>query len=154
MRHLGNKTFIDKNLKPMPTCASIAGLCVFLAVSSLQAFAATKTECGIASRYELTSRTASGEMADPMSLSAAHRSLPFGTKVRVTNLKNGKSVVVRINDRGPFIKGRIIDVTRAAAIKLQFLQQGTAKVAVEPILTTGERGNTSLTGNLSRPCNS
>ncbi|MEP4030380.1 septal ring lytic transglycosylase RlpA family protein [Roseibium polysiphoniae] len=86
--------------------------------------------CGKASWYALTSRTASGEMADPSSLSAAHRSLPFGTMVQVKNLQNGKTVVVRINDRGPFVKGRIIDVTRAAAVELGFLSRGVTKVEV------------------------
>jgi len=65
-------------------------------------------------------RTASGEHAHPGSLTAAHRSLPFGTMVRVTNRRNGRNVVVRINDRGPFIRGRIIDVTPAAARNLGF----------------------------------
>ena len=77
---------------------------------------------GIASVYstESGSGTASGEKLNPGALTAAHRSLPFGTKVRVTNKKNGRSVVVTINDRGPFIKGRIIDLTPAAAKVLGF----------------------------------
>jgi rare lipoprotein A len=87
-------------------------------------------ECGKASWYELTSKTASGERADPNALAAAHRSLPFGTRVRVSNLSNGKEVVVRINDRGPFVRGRVIDVTRAAADKLGFRRQGVARVKV------------------------
>ena len=74
-------------------------------------------QSGIASIYSYkTGRTASGERAHPTGLTAAHRSLPFGTKVRVTNRRNGHSVVVRINDRGPFVRGRVIDVTPAAAI--------------------------------------
>jgi rare lipoprotein A len=76
---------------------------------------------GIASIYGYAgSPTASGERARPSGLTAAHRSLPFGTKVAVTNRKNGRSVVVRINDRGPFIRGRVIDVTPAAARALGF----------------------------------
>jgi rare lipoprotein A len=76
---------------------------------------------GIASVYGYkTGRTASGEHVNPGSLTAAHRSLPFGTRVRVTNRKNGKSVVVRINDRGPFIRGRVIDVMPAGARALGF----------------------------------
>lgn len=63
-------------------------------------------------------------------LAAAHRSLPFGTRVRVDNLANGRSVVVRINDRGPFVGGRVIDVTRGAAEKLGMIRSGTAKVRV------------------------
>jgi rare lipoprotein A len=85
-------------------------------------------QCGSASWYAMTSKTASGERANPNTLTAAHRTLPFGSKVKVENLKNGKSVVVRINDRGPFTGGRVIDVTRAAANSLGFVRAGTAKV--------------------------
>ncbi|HEX9905425.1 MAG TPA: septal ring lytic transglycosylase RlpA family protein [Propylenella sp.] len=85
-------------------------------------------QSGKASWYALTSRTASGERCDPGAMTAAHRSLPFGTKVKVENLNNGRSVVLRINDRGPFIKGRVIDVTKAAAAKLGFLKAGTVPV--------------------------
>lgn len=78
-------------------------------------------QTGIASIYGYKGgRTASGQAANPATLTAAHRSLPFGTRVSVTNLRNGRSVVVRINDRGPFIRGRIIDVTPAAARALGF----------------------------------
>ena len=87
-------------------------------------------QVGHASWYALRSRTASGEMMNPSAMTAAHRSLPFGTKVVVENLNNGKSVVVRINDRGPFIKGRIIDVSKAAASSLGMLGSGTARVRV------------------------
>ena len=85
-------------------------------------------ESGRASWYALTSRTASGERCDPKAMTAAHRSLPFGTIVRVENLKNGKWVVVRINDRGPFHGGRIIDLTKAAAAVVGFVENGTARV--------------------------
>ncbi len=73
-------------------------------------------------------RTASGERFDMHALTAAHRDLPFGTKLRVRNLRNGKEVVVRVNDRGPFKKGRIIDVSRAAAEALGMLGRGIEKV--------------------------
>jgi rare lipoprotein A len=66
-------------------------------------------------------------------LTAAHRTLPFGTRVRVTNLENGRSVVVTITDRGPFRKGRVIDVSRRAAGKLGFLREGTTRVRVEVV---------------------
>jgi rare lipoprotein A len=92
----------------------------------LPAEAAAQT--GRASWYALRSKTASGEPCNPNALTAAHRSLPFGTHVKVTNLKNGREVVVRINDRGPFSGGRIIDLTRAAAGKLGFIKAGTALV--------------------------
>lgn len=71
-------------------------------------------------------RTASGELFDPEALTAAHRLLPFGAQVRVTNLRNGRSVVVRINDRGPHVSGRIIDVSYAAARALGMVRSGTA----------------------------
>lgn len=78
-------------------------------------------------------RTASGERFNASSHTAAHRSLPFGTRVRVTNLRNGRSVVVRINDRGPYSRGRIIDLSRAAAEAIGMLRTGTAPVRVEVI---------------------
>jgi rare lipoprotein A len=84
---------------------------------------------GIASFYGNESETASGERFDAHELTAAHRTLPFGTRVRVTNHSNGRSVVVTINDRGPFVRGRIIDVTPAAAHALGM--SGLAPVTVE-----------------------
>lgn len=76
-------------------------------------------------------KTASGEIYRKGMPSAAHKSLPLGTKVRVTRLSNGKSIVVRINDRGPFVKGRIIDLSRRAARDLGIIKKGEAKVEVE-----------------------
>jgi rare lipoprotein A len=76
-------------------------------------------------------RTASGERYDMDELTAAHRTLPFGTRVRVTNLENGRHVVVRINDRGPFSQGRVIDVSYAAARKLGLVHSGVAKVRLQ-----------------------
>lgn len=90
-------------------------------------------QTGKASWYDIEARTASGEAMDTEALTAAHRSLPFGSRVRVANLDNGHSVVVRINDRGPFSKGRIIDVSRAAAKKLGMLRAGIARVSVKPV---------------------
>lgn len=87
-------------------------------------------ETGHASWYALHSRTASGERCDPGAMTAAHRTLPFGTRVKVENLRNGKTVIVRINDRGPYARGRIIDLTRAAAHKIGLVATGTAKVRV------------------------
>ncbi len=75
--------------------------------------------------------TASGERFDMHAPTAAHKSLPFGTRVRVTNLDNGKHTVVRINDRGPFVKGRIIDLSYGAAKQIQMLQMGVARVKLE-----------------------
>ena len=76
-------------------------------------------------------RTASGERLDPNQLTAAHRTLPFGTRVRVTNLANGRRVVVRINDRGPFRKDRVLDVTPAVARRLGFTNAGLAHVRLD-----------------------
>jgi rare lipoprotein A len=103
-------------------CAAVMGV-----ISS-----AAGAESGIASVYAYGgSKTASGERANPSALTAAHRTLPFGTKVRVTNKRNGKSVVVRINDRGPFLRGRVIDLTPAGARALGF--SGLARVTLEPV---------------------
>ncbi|ALJ16134.1 septal ring lytic transglycosylase RlpA family protein [Sphingopyxis macrogoltabida] len=91
----------------------------------------TEIDGGMASYYgdELAgNRTASGERFDPDGLTAAHRTLPFGSMVRVTNTVNGDSVIVRINDRGPFSRGRVIDVSHAAARQIGMHRSGTARV--------------------------
>jgi len=111
---------------PFSTRSLIAAILVVAATICGSASA----ETGRASWYALTSRTASGERCDPNALTAAHRSLPFGTKVKVENLHNGRSVVVRINDRGPFVRGRIIDLTKAAASRLGFVRSGVTSVRV------------------------
>jgi rare lipoprotein A len=88
---------------------------------------------GIASIYT-DRRTASGERFSASALAAAHRTMPFGSRVRVTNLKNGKTVVVRINDRGPYTRGRVIDLTPAAAERIGLTRrQGITRVRVEPL---------------------
>ena len=92
------------------------------------------TQTGAASWYGARfhgRRTASGEPFDMHALTAAHRTLPFGTLCRVTNRRNGRSVIVRVNDRGPFGKGRVIDVSRAAAEVLDLVRAGHAPVTVE-----------------------
>lgn len=76
------------------------------------------------------SKTANGERYKPSELTAAHKKLPFGTKVKVTNLNNGKTVTVRINDRGPFVAGRIIDLSKAAAKEIGMVQAGVVKVKI------------------------
>jgi rare lipoprotein A len=91
-------------------------------------------EVGVASYYSGRwhgRRTASGERFDMHEMTAAHRTLPFGTRVRVTNLANGHQAVVRINDRGPWKKKRVIDVSYAAARKLGMIGSGTARVRVD-----------------------
>jgi rare lipoprotein A len=92
-----------------------------------------RPETGRASWYDLTTKTASGETMDATQLTAAHKTLPLGTKVRVENLDNGRAVVVRINDRGPFAKDRIIDLSRAAAEQLGMIENGVARVAITPV---------------------
>jgi peptidoglycan lytic transglycosylase len=89
---------------------------------------------GLASYYsESAERTASGERFNARELTAAHRTLPFGTRVRVTNVKTGRTVTVRINDRGPFVRGRIIDVSRSAAESLGMVGAGVAKVKLDVV---------------------
>ena len=102
--------------------------CQFLPNHLTRASAADQS--GLASVYshESGSGTASGQKLNTGALTAAHRSLPFGTKVKVTNQRNGRSVVVTINDRGPFVRGRVIDVTPAAARELGF--SGLTQVTV------------------------
>ena len=100
-------------------------------VAALSAIACcpVHAESGLAAFYD-GRQTASGETSGRTELTAAHRTLPFGTKVLVTNARNGKSVVVRITDRGPYGRGRIIDVSRAAARELDMIDSGTATVSV------------------------
>lgn len=90
--------------------------------------------------------TASGEIYDGSQLTAAHRDLPLGTVLEVTNLENGKTVRVRINDRGPFVKGRVLDLSRAAASELDLISPGTARVRLA-MVAAGERSEpVSATG--------
>lgn len=101
-----------------------------------------KTQTGLASWYgdkEHKRKTASGERFNKNAYTAAHRTLPFGTIVRVTNLNNGKDVVVKINDRGPFIRGRIIDLSYAAAKSVGLVRSGVSKVKVEVLSSGSER---------------
>ena len=88
---------------------------------------------GLASFYDEGTQTASGEKFDPNSLTAAHRTLPFGTRLRVINLATGRSVIVRVNDRGPHVPGRIVDVSYSAAQQLGIVERGTAKVKLQVI---------------------
>ena len=113
-------------MNKMIAAAAIAATAI---LASQPAFA----QCGKASWYALHSRTASGEMMNPSAMTAAHRSLKFGTKVRVTNKRNGKSVIVRINDRGPFIKGRIIDLSKGAAKQLGFISSGHTNICIAKV---------------------
>jgi rare lipoprotein A len=109
----------------------IGRLIVAVCAGLLFVCGAARAESGIASIYAYNgSKTASGERANPGGMTAAHRTLPFGTRVRVTNQRNGKSVTVRINDRGPFVRGRVIDVTPAAAQGLAFSGLAPVRLAI------------------------
>ena len=95
-----------------------------------------QVQIGIASYYGRKfhkKRTANGEIFNMYRVSAAHKTYPLGTKVRVTNLENGKSIKLTINDRGPYVKGRIIDLSYKAARKIGFVNQGTTKVRIDVI---------------------
>ena len=116
---------LKKMCQLLPTAAAAVGIIALCPVSSFSA------QSGIASVYSLESgsKTASGARLNPGAFTAAHRTLPFGTKIRVTNKHNGRSVIVTINDRGPFVRGRIIDLTPAGARAIGVT--GTVPVTVE-----------------------
>ena len=90
--------------------------------------------------------TANGEVYNQMALTAAHKSLKFGTLLKVTNTKNGRSVIVRINDRGPYIEGRDLDLSKGAAIELGLLRKGVARVKIEE-LSPGDKINPAVMVN-------
>lgn len=112
-------------------------------------YSATGTASYYANKFE-GRKTASGETYRHAKLTAAHRTLPFGTQLKVTNLENGKSVIVRVNDRGPFVKGRIIDLSKSAAIKIGLIQKGVAKVKVEQVLEKTSSNNSPHTENRNK----
>ncbi len=115
-------------------CAALCGVVTILACATV-----AHAESGIASIYAYKGeKTANGERASPGGLTAAHKTLPFNTRVRVTNKQNGRSVIVRINDRGPYVRGRIIDLTPAGARAIGFDNvQGIAPVTVEAVKGNG-----------------
>lgn len=112
-----------KKLFAAAICASVIGM------GHMADTAHART--GVASWYKMGKVTANGERFNPGGLTAAHRTLPFGTRVLVTNLRNGRKVMVRINDRGPFIKGRIIDLAYGAARKIGLHHSGIARVKLK-----------------------
>ena len=97
-------------------------------VTTRHAAAKKNASYGLASFYKYDSQTASGEKFDPNKLTAAHRTLPFGTRLRVTSVATGRSVTVRINDRGPYVSGRVLDLSYAAADTIGIVGRGVAKV--------------------------
>jgi peptidoglycan lytic transglycosylase len=141
----GKLAFLEKNSK---TEQGMKFIKLFIAVAMLNGFISFDLfsqgqffQVGTASYYadKFEGRTtANGEKYNGSKMTAAHRMLPFGTMVMVTNLKNNKSVEVKINDRGPFVEGRIIDLSRAAAEKLDFIQQGLAEVRIEVVKESKE----------------
>jgi rare lipoprotein A len=134
-------------LAPLFPLAAISAICTCVIVVVANAAASPSTEEGLASVYgeQFNGKsTASGERYDGGKLTAAHRTLPLGTELKVTNLNNGKTVRVRINDRGPHVQGRIIDLSSSAAAALG-LATGVARVKLEilsqPAQTGGPRSS-------------
>ncbi|MCC5878573.1 MAG: septal ring lytic transglycosylase RlpA family protein [Idiomarina sp.] len=115
-------------------CAFLISACASTPPPNLQQVGFTET--GVASYYAMKyqfRKTASGERFNQSANTAAHKTLPFNSRVRVTNLANGKSTIVRINDRGPFIEGRIIDLSRSAFSDIAEISAGVARVKIEVI---------------------
>lgn len=132
-RKLGSRFCLGLFLGLLATgCSSVSRSRVASATprSPNKASAETGTASYYATKYH-GRKTASGEVYNMNRLTAAHRTLPFGTRVKVTNLSNNRSVMVHVNDRGPFARGRIIDVSLAAAKQLEMVGRGTARVRLE-----------------------
>jgi rare lipoprotein A len=102
-------------------------------LASKEASLDASSSSGVASYYSSGARTANGEQFNPTEFTAAHRTLPFGTKLRVTNVATGQSVTVRVNDRGPFVPGRVVDVSSSAAESLGMTGKGVAKVKLDVV---------------------
>lgn len=127
--------------------AGLTGGCAYLP-KGLAGLDAAAKERGIASWYGegfIGQLTASGEVYDGETLTGAHRTLPLGTIVKVTNAQNGRQVRVRINDRGPYANGRILDLSHAAAVSLDFISRGTAPILLEVIGAGNEQFPLQLT---------
>lgn len=130
-------------MNPYPT-PLIAALALAIIAGPVQAGRVGQVQEGIASYYHDSlhgNRTASGQVYDKNAITAAHKTLPLGTKVRVTDKDSGKSIVVQVNDRGPFVRGRIIDLSRGAARQLGMIRKGLAKVEVEVLSVPARRGS-------------
>ena len=109
-------------------------LVMFIQLFLVKSYAQKLQTEGVASYYAdkfVGRTTASGAIYKHNKLTAAHKTLPFGTKVKVTNLNNKKTIIVVVNDRGPFVKGRIIDLSKSAAKKLDFVHEGLVKVKIK-----------------------
>ena len=135
--HSGNVTRAPKAGRPSrspskTTVAPAGGTAHPVDVGSIST--ATAYQLGVASYYGKAfhgRKTANGEIFNMYKLTAAHRVLPLGTRAKVTNLTNGRWVEVKVNDRGPFVEGRILDLSFAAALELEMVKAGTAKVMIE-----------------------
>ena len=148
------RTLIHAVLKHIATIAVAIALAMAMCITGGCSFIQTVEQeepvyqAGVASWYGRqfdNLPTASGERFDMNDMTAAHRTLPFGTQVRVKNLDNGREVIVRINDRGPFVSGRIIDLSYGAASKLKMMKQGLATVE----LTVLESGQEEMYGDVA-----
>ena len=130
---------------------TFAALGLMATMFAIAPAAHASTQTGVASWYQMGTKTANGERYNPDGMTAAHRSLPFGTIVEVKNLRNGRTVRLRINDRGPFVGGRIIDVSRGGARALGLMGSGTAKVRVTAVSrgATRSRSRTASAGTSS-----
>lgn len=117
------------------TRTTLGALLGVLMIAGAGAPAKANTQTGVASWYQMGHTTANGEKYNPDGMTAAHPSLPFGTVVQVHNLNNGRTVRLRINDRGPFVGGRIIDVSRGGARQLGLIATGTARVKVTTLFS-------------------
>lgn len=127
-------------MKSSLTINNLGWFVLLLLSSSLFAQVQTGKASYYADKFE-GSPTASGEKYKGSKMTAAHRSLPFGTKIRVTNLENNESVILEVNDRGPFVDGRVLDVSKAAAEKLGFFNQGIADVKIEVVNAGDGKGD-------------
>ncbi len=134
---------------PVPVVLLVL-LTAMLSAESLPAQTAF-TQTGVASYYGKKfhgKKTANGERFSMWAMTAAHKTIPFDSRVRVTNLANNKSVIVRINDFGPHLKGRIIDLSRGAAAKIDMIKTGTARVKVEVLGDSGKKDHEKSKGNV------
>jgi len=123
--------FLETGTASDPDFASASNI-----TPSLAPAISRRSQIGTASFYHpalVGHLTANGDRYSDLALTAAHRTLDLGTRVRVTNLANSRSVVVTVNDRGPYVRGRIIDLSRRAALMLGFVQQGVARVKIDPL---------------------
>lgn len=129
-----------------PIASALMALLLLVGVDAQARLSAGHTQDGMASYYHDRfhgRKTASGAAYNKNALSAAHKSLPLGTEVRVTDVRSGKSVVVTVNDRGPFVKGRVIDLSRAAAKEIGLTKRGLAKVKLEVLHVPGRQNRRS-----------